>query len=84
MTAESMRRSSDLWEGTRLEATILAMFRPGYGRFKRDIVAEMQPAWGSNSISRCMRDMRRRGLIRYAQGQGYWALPNYKQGGQDD
>jgi hypothetical protein len=63
------------WKGTALEACILRELTPGYGHFKHNILDALSHSFSRSSVSRCMTDMRKRGLIRYAEGGGYWYAP---------
>jgi len=57
-----------------LEAMILTVFQPGFGYYSHDIIDGCFP-WTASAVRRAMTDMRRRGVIRYAEGHGYWLLP---------
>lgn len=63
----------DDWTGTALERAIWEHLRPGFGHYMRSILDALGSYYTRNSIRRCMSDMRRRGLIDYAAGHGFWA-----------
>lgn len=62
------------YDGSQLEREILQCFSPGFGITKNCIQSRLKPWWTRRGVERCMTDMHRRGLIDYAEGQGFWFL----------
>jgi DNA-binding IclR family transcriptional regulator len=68
------RRREELMTNPDLQAMILKRFEPGFCRYSRDIVDECYP-YSKSAVRRALTDMRRQGVIGYAEGYGYWSLP---------